>query len=1063
MAKKDGSPKGAAPKKWTPEDYIPGVTLSGAHKLADSQVAPLVAQARGYQTVIDEDGAKTIAKMTYTASERSLTSQLKLMVRGGNDFLYIPWFSFGAVLRDGAAVVSGTTQVRPSTPIAGKDGKPRKYLNASGHSSVIDTHPATPAEWISKSPRVLITEGVIKGDAALTAQLLAAGIKRSELAATANADPVAARRILQELMLRVPASDRVPILSMIGVANWHQNPEWNSLSLRDRDVLVAFDGDLRQNRMVWDQAERMWRFIDESKKGNPKLLDLGGPDAEKDRIIAGADPEMKIGIDDYLSHIGSWPDLLRLVDDNLPPAPEKTDADAVPGEFRVTPDGTAVQEYVKHEDNSVFGGGGPSYSWMERVSIGGRVKSIASLRMLTDVSVRDGYVRPGAVVNSPRGHCVIELTWKDPVSGQEVTREVTGPHAILGHSPAEWGRQGAVIHTDILRHPAWPPRDKVGNGFLSAIKAHRAEEQELLDGWDTMGWVPTQSGTPVYVIGEQSLGASREDERDNRPGVTEESMPMASNYGVRDTYWGFFDDNDIDGWKAQIREDVRTAMTCFIVDPAWNQPAVGATALGCALRPTIPGRTKTSLFLSGAPHAGKSFLASFIMSFMGREGGIWTEHNLPGQASDTAVAMEHSRARTPLYVIDDLAPNSSRLAAEKMESVIEGAIRSGHNGAGKRRGTADGEQRAVSHPRALVIFTAENRMDGLSILQRTISVHLNADSKRTDRDRALEVASIARSEQNPFARLTAAMIRFWLNIDIEDTVLPMLRRDVHYDALHTWKDKHDFAESSIKAAQLLIQTQLQERYGITSSSSARRAGMFAELFFTLDVLQALALWAGVDPQDPAMKPFFAKNDEIGTLRGAMIDLAAQDLREFRSRSNSRNLIEAIRNLLEAGRAHLEHPTMSGARPVQSGENSDYWNKAAGWRFDPRSDQWVPCGIPIGYLGVPSDSEDDDSMVALLSTANAFNLAQREHPTLVPPGQKAGDTWGQVWEDEDGALVHPRYQRPSNGREYSVKARLIGNVVTDEDGDASTPLPARVERLRGVPVLFSAMVPSPDGD
>ncbi|MCK9913769.1 hypothetical protein [Microbacterium ginsengisoli] len=1043
--------------RWTVEDYAAIVRLSGAEKLADSQVAPLVAQARGYETVEDADTAKAVASRVYTAEERKVQNRLKMLTKANHEFTVIPWFRASELFKFGRSVEAASIQIRPSDPLPDPiTHKVRKYEFLASSATVIDANPGTPIEWFERTTTFLITEGAIKGDSALSAQLLGAGITHAELAPV-DGSVTDARERLGELLLRIPELDRVPVLSIAGVANWHNNSEWAQFIFKDREVLIAFDGDLRENHNVWSQAAKMWRLIGEAKQGLPKLLDLGGADAEKNAILAGLASGTKLGVDDYLSHVGPWSELITLVEDTLPNEPHRN-REWKPGEFRVADDGASVIEYAKIERGNEFGG--VTYAWEERVPIGGRVTRISNLRTLADTNVRDGDARrPGAVLESAKGDCTIELRWTDDTTGDTIVREITGPRAILELAPADWGRKGAMIHADILRHPAWPPRNRIGDGFLAAIKANRFDEQDVLNGWDTMGWVPTRSGEPVFVIGEQSLGSSVQDERDNRPGVTEEIMPMASNYGVADTYWAFHEADDLEGYKAQVRSDIRAAVEAFITDPGWNLPAVGPTMLACALRPTVPSQTSINVYISGAPGTGKSYLASFVMAFWGPRPGIWTEHNLPGQASDTAAAREHSVARTPIYVIDDLAPNVSRSTSERQESAVEDAIRSNFNGAGKRRGTADGDQRTVSRPRALHIFTAENRRDTSSIQQRYISIHLAAATKRTDRDRPREIELVARGADNPFARLTAAMIRFWLNIDVEQTPLPMLRREVRFNRLDTWRGKYEFVRSSIDAAKTHIQNELLERYGIGTGDSARRAGMFAELFVTLDVLQALGLWAGLDPRDPAMEPFFARPSEIGQLRGAMIDLAAQDLREFKRRSNSRNLLEAVRNVLEAGKAHLEHPTIPGSKPILSGENADAINAAAGWRVDARTGDWVPQGTPIGFLGVPSDKVASTELVALLSPANAFNLAQREHPSLVPAGQKAGDSWNQVWEDEGGALVHSRYQRPVNGRETTVKARIVG----ENDVESDPNIPARVTRLRGIPVRFSELVPMLDGD
>lgn len=1023
---------------WTPLDYTDTVQGSGGAKLADSQVAPLVAQARGYLGVDTDAEAKRVADESRVGEPRKVTNRLKMMLRGGEDFMTIPWFRFDRVMERGIAVQAAATQVRPSSPLTNAQGKIAKYEMLAGSSSPVDAHPATPAIWLADAPTYLITEGVIKGDAALTAQLLASGVDPAQLAHDPALDAAGARVKLQQIMLGVPAGSRVAVLSFVGVANWHQNVEWASLSLKDRDVLVAFDGDLHKNLNVWRQADKLWNFLTDSKHAHPKYLDLGGMDANAQKLAAGVDPDKKLGVDDYLAEVGSWKDLLKLTEEALPPQPERTIEYRV-GDVVVDEDDTRTLEYVSVESPT----GGKTTMWSEVLPFGGRVKHVSSLRVLNDTMVRHGSITPGAVTESVRGECVIEISWMDEL-GNKITREVTGPRVLLETVPSDWTRKGANIHADIQLLPAWPPRMAAGDKFLRAIKANRMDDQNILHGWDTMGYVPTSSGNPVYVVGEQSLGATQDDERNNRPGVTEEIMPMASSYGVADNYWELKESGRLDEWRQQVADDFREVSRLFLLDSHWLDKEVGATLMLAALRPTIPGDSRLNIFISGGPSTGKTWAASFMMGFWQRNAGTWSDDNLPGQANDTMAAREHCLARTPLFIVDDLAPSISRQESERQESAMDQSLRARHNSSGKRRGTADGDQRAVAHPRAVQVVTAENRRDVLSIAQRIIELKLSSNRVNPG-DRGALISAMTRDPRNPMGRLTAAMIRLWTNLDLSETLLAYQVPGMDPSELRTWAGKMRLTLSALELAKEEIQIPLKHQYGIPDGVSARRAIMVAELLFTLDVLQALATWAGVGADEPEMSVFLAPASDPTSIRGALVRMAAADLTELKGRSVASRLMDAVRLLLESGKAYLESPALDGARPVADTPKADLYNRLAGWHNDPRAGTWVPQGVSIGYLGHAAvESEDGDDLVAHLNPAETFRLAQQYYPSLVPAGQKSSDSWQQVWEEQGGALMSPAHRKPSDG--VTTKTRLHAR----RSGDAHVV-------NRGIPVRFTAIL------
>lgn len=1036
---------------WKTEDYAPaGVKFSGAGKLADSAIAPLVAQARGYHSVDDHAGANLIAGKIYsTKGIAGIKRRLQTMTNNGNDFTVIPWFSVSDVFTREANAISSATQVRPSVALEDADGKKRKYETLSGHVLPIDTHPSMTEGWFNTARRVLFTEGVLKGDSALTAQLLAAGVAVSELAANESYTVEAARALLTGLLTRIPERDRVAILEFAGVANWHSKTEWNVMDLRDREILLAFDGDLRTNRQVWRQANSLFDMFAETKKATPKLLDLGGAEAYQALLNAGH-PEMKVGLDDYLSKIGPWKDVLRFVEDTLPAEPAGDEFDDVQwrvGDWRISRDGCEADQFQK------FGAGEMvTKEWVRGViRMGGRIISNTTLRTATDPNVEVGIATDSTVITSGKGEVVIELKWRDILTDEVKTGYVKGPQLLLSTLPSEWARiEGVHIDSAITLHPEWPPRGQgKAEGWVAAVKANQAEHVVTQEGWDTMGYVPTTSGHPVFVIGESVLGSTVDDEKSNHPGVNEESLPKASFYGVKDTFNQLVVENgDMAAWKAQIAADFRQVVEKFTNGKVWRNAAVAPIILACALRPTIPTATSLQVMLTGAPGTGKSWGASFMMGFYQAHPGAWSETHLPGSANDTGAAIEYARARTPLWVVDDVAPGSNKQEAERIGSTIDNTIRSGFNGTGKRRSSADGKQQKVSMPRALTVYTAENPSEVQSIRQRTVELRFKRSDTLDEGAGALEIAAMTRDPENPMSRLTAAMIRFWLNIPLGETVLPFMRA-VNLDGmdLTKWSGKHQLTQKLREAGHADLTELLQALYQVKSDESARRARVFTELLLTLDVLYALGVWAGIPADDPVLRRLEGDPADPETLHGAIVKYAADDVRDFRSASNSRSLLEAIRHLFSAGYAHLANPVDPGMPPVPLNHwNANMLNRALGWAYDTARGAWIPKGTEIGEAGQPADAKDGE-WIAAMNSQTSFAMAQRHFPGMVPHGQKSAASWSQVWGDEGGVLVSDRYKLSERGG-LTVKVRM-GNAAAGGADARTRGVPVRLDMLLGM--------------
>lgn len=1005
------------PNPWTAESYSPIVTGSGAKKLADSAVAPLVAAARGYSTFVDKAGAKLVASRSNGAtSQLSLTRKLAQLVANDEDVLVIPWYRAAAVADDGIAVKSRTTQLRPSNPRANEKGKLVKYEFLAGEQTTLDFNPGTPIEYITTSPTVLMTEGAIKGDSALTAQLRSAGATDEQLALPA--DLSTARAELEKLMLTVPVKDRVAIMSFAGVANWRDQADWRAVKLTDRKVYVAFDGDTDTNYNVYKQAKDLFAFIGEVKHGTPGLLNLGSVEAETAKLAAGVAPEEKLGLDDYLAKVGNWAGALSLVQPNLPPEPARRESESFSvGTWRVNPTKEHIVEAF--EQQTSFDGGPAEPQWLQKYSIGGRLMRTEQLRRPAQQEVDSGRLDPELETEMSDTRVVIELFWEDVATGLPRSGVITGPSTLLGKLPADWPRDGANIPLDLIRHPEWPPT-KVD--WLKAIKGHRPADTVQMSAWSTMGWVPVEGGHPAFIVGNQVLGASPADEQRTQPGVTEKVLSGATAFGVMDDYW----DVEASEWKTQTARDLRLVLDTYIESGAWKEQSAAITAVACMYRPTMPAHCPVTLYIYGPPRAGKTYTAAHIMGAWQCKLGTWSVHNLPGSAGDTFASTEFSIARTPIWPADDLAPSPDPREAAKQEAEIGKIIRSVFNGSGRRKMEgASGAQRATEEPSALFIVTAENEPSTASVRERVVAIE-TPKGMFSNETATAAVEALNLIDGAP-ARLTAAMVRFWT---FEGTEFG-----------DTWAEKTASLKERIREIARFGATLLEEDFGMGAGEATRHANLAAQLAVTFEVLAALAEYVGIDESDPIM-------ERLGRTKGGysyqLFAKAAGTIKRQRESTPGRTLVEMCATLMNAGNAHVENPNAPGNPPVEAdpanGENAAaiaaQLNRALGWVPD-ASGRPVPKGVSIGYYGrVPSTKQE----VVLFNAVNAFNTAKRFHSDRILPGSNQTVAWASVWGE---GLCADRTRREGVS---TVQGKLTGN--TDD---------ATGRILAGVPVLFDAVL------
>lgn len=955
------SPEGLGPHPtWQPEQYEPSIFASGAEKLADSAVAPLVAVARGYRTVTSETVKGAVVDYGFGDVNSREGRQVRRIV-GSSDAMFMQWYRTDDVVtahraRERARARgidtpvsprSASLQLRPNPANARVNdrGKPVKYELVTGSVSSIGVHPAMPESWISDPARVFITEGALKGDSALTGLLRHHGISEDKLAV---ADPDTARDLLTGVLESFEPEDRVLVLSLVGVGNWHHNPDWNMLDVRGKDVLVAFDGDVRENIDVWRQADKLWPFLGTGKSGhggkggNVMLVDIPTE-------VGGRD---KPGVDDYLAATGKWADLVAASTPDLPARPAADDQ-ARPGDLRVDDETCTVQKLTEVTDDF---GTPQGVTWKSEYDLAGRILEYGSTRFPTDAETRTGVL--GAGTDGVKGNVVertsaaVQVSWREPDAAPDSDPQIavaTGTVDMLADDPNQWHRRGHVVPGELAAHPSWPPKPD----WLKAIKGHRRDDIDHKVAWERMGWVPAaDGGSPVFIAGESVVGANGDTPDAAMSGVTDKVVSRASSFGVEVPA-------DDDATRAAIR-GVLAAYT----GGAWSDKRVAAVVLAAALRPVVPLPPRLSIFLSGPPRRGKSWTASTMMAFWQAQPGAFWE-SLPGAASDTLPATENALSRAPIWVIDDLPPSADKRKSMSDQAKVGSLIRAVFNGAPRQKMFADGTTRPAPDPLSLLVVTSENLMTVSSEMDRVVHIPVSDGFLSPSRKPTDAIADMAEYTSLPM-QVAGACARFVANQGATKG---------WPDALAWWRER--MVEGKTVAADAI---------GRDDPNATRHAQTAASLALGLQVLAEVAL--DLDMHDVL--------DTIGDLFDDLHSMVRDCFTEQKNATPGARVIEAVRSVLAGGRGHLVAPGVGG--PPMPGNDEMFGGQATsvnaklGWpALSDDNDTPRPNGVPIGSLMC-----EDGQWFALLDYRMAFTVAQAAFPELIPHGQSATSTWNSAW-------------------------------------------------------------------
>lgn len=974
---------------WTPESY-PGLDPVDAAKVASSAIAPLVAASAGLFSITEknlDDGAAAlrVGMTKQDASKPDKRHASWKQLKASLPAMAMPWFRMDEVAhaaahdKIGAGVEPQPTfgQWRPQRPAAGFG----KYMMVGGGDTVLGVHPSTPSSYFRDMTSIMICEGQLKALSALTAWLLDRGVSFKDLS---EYDPSGSRNRLRDIMDTL--ADKLLIISMVGVGNWHGKPEWESLSFKNKPVYVAFDGDVASNVNVWKQADRLQSFLESKKALRVAFLDPSLDDVDK------------AGVDDYFAGGKTWNDLIDTELAELPDAPDAGE-EFLPGTLRVNETDCVVEEFHVDVDGATT-----IKKWVPKYPMSGRLVSIDTPKYAAwgDDELATGKLNEAYVDTSIKDEVVYEISWKN-ADGQKSTGSVTGPSDLLTEPPDRWHMRGGKVPVSVSRCPDWTAMDKK---WQAAIKRHRSPDTINRYVWNHMGWVPTSSGRPVFIAGNDVLGAEGPlgAESDTVAGVTSAMIPGTSSFGLN-----LVPASNDEHYQQLVRAAIEEVISVY-TGGVWGKQSVAALTIAAAIRPVVPIRPISSILLAGPPRGGKSWTAKAMMAFWQHEPGAF-QSQLPGSASDTKYSMEDVVARTPIWVADDQAPSVDARKAEREEAGIGAIIRSIFNGTGTRRMFSDGTRRQLNQPRCVFVVTAENSLVSHSEMDRVVHINTGERNFLGGRDKTGE---LERLNMDTLAanHIVAACVQ-------------MLAVEASYDGwsgvIRAWKQR-------------LKQCQNDAGRWMAGESddkgkATRHSEIAADLMLGLEVLRDLAEQVEVSIETL---------DKIEELSGDLIDVVNSNFQAQTHSIPGRKLMESLQDGLSAGHFHIlgaqGMPPMTEVPPTSdwAGMAVDT-NSRLGWRM--RSDdktRWDPQGPTIGRL-VWRNGEPH----IFFNPQEAFNNAARFYRTNIPAGQKHHSSWSSCWSEGMCSTEWSRQKNIDGSERITARYNVKGNAIN------GVPVPLRV--------------------
>lgn len=695
------------------------LTPAHAQYLRDRGVARDVAIARGYTSVVTRAGVKALGPFSESVART---------VNGpdGCHAIAIPLYHAG---RNDPSLY----QLRPDRPRMAKSPNPAEKAKTmkfeipggvrrgSEHGDLpADVHPMCHHEATDEDTPLLLTEGVVKADAALTAaRREGLGIVPVALtgvtlgfSSTRNVDDDGneiTHRELTEALTSIPFVGRVVYLCWD--SDWHSKRQVRSSLFRTGDLLAAAGAQVHYVNLP----------------------------------AAGTD---KCGLDDYLVQHSDDPAPLatllsqHLMDNGDLVSPEQEEADeerdtAELDLFEIDPERLRIYGYTTRQR-------GASDTKTRRLDVKldalPEIASAVSVARITDLQLEE-----------TEDQFIVVVRWRDD-AGLVRSREVIVPTTDFDNVRAWMALHAATK----MRHFSPTPADerKIAETILHAARHAPHEMRAVSTGW-YRSEIPapgspttTPTGSPRdtrwrYVTGrgwfgpDFTFGDDVTCESDSQakevivppPGTDLELLRSATPYDGEDGLIALSaalssDERQQsaaaafrDWWSAwvmdgpnSIGEQTYGEMKATGVDPTRERRQfdlskilrLGAVAIARAITPGAPN--KGLLLLLGLPGSGKTLTARCWTSAFGNEFGHRPYLDL--RSTSAGIEVQLADANNALVVVDDFRIGDTK-ETERMNAVVDGLARSAHDGSRRQRSTRDLRTMAAPVVNASVILTGE--------------------------------------------------------------------------------------------------------------------------------------------------------------------------------------------------------------------------------------------------------------------------------------------------------------------------------------------------------------------
>ena len=444
----------------------------------------------------------------------------------------------------------------------------------------------------------------------------------------------------------------------------------------------------------------------------------------------------------------------------------------------------------------------------------------------------------------------------------------------------------------------------------------------------------------------------------------------------------------------------------------WADPAHASVVIAAALRPTVPRPASLPVLLSGTTAAGKTFSSAAIMAFWQARPGDWTGQSLPGSSADTAASTEHALARTPIWVMDDLAPSATDPARQaRAADTMNEIIRAVFNNAAHRRMTRDLTSRAAESPRAVFVCSAEAApLSNHSVMNRLVHIRVQPGflvPQRGPTDALIEMSQTS----NEQSLLTGYALL--LNARAAQRDWPGERRG--------WADDAAGVERQVRHV-------IDSRF--TKAAYAERvARTVADLSLGLVMLERVidSLRMRDEQFGDPVRPEASFGEVLESMFEDIMQVALDGVCEGKDIAPGRTTIARLRSLLGSAKAHIAASDGTPGAPMVAGEDgcspdANAVNQALGWVLTGDSNRpATPGGVRVGWLHRGGDGQP----MVLADPGALFNLVRREFGR---DGHSQKSLFDALWAEGFCTERHWKRKQTGKGLCYTVRVSTAGQML-----------------------------------